>query len=99
MAQLRDHYNQLKFKPKTSTTVVESSDDDDDEGEKAVKRQASQGAKRSPKSELTNMYIEEMKRKEYAKAKVAIMHSYRKQVKDLYMPKASESKRAELEQA
>ena len=101
MAQLREHYNQLKFKPKTktSTTVDESDSSDDSEKEKVERRHGSQRASRVPKSELTNMFIEEMKRKEHAKAKVAIMNSYRKQVHDLYMPKPSERKKGELEQA
>ena len=89
---MRDHYNQYKFKPKTSTTVDDLVSDSKDGG-----RLSSQGAHRSPKTDLTNLFIEEMKQKEYAKAKKAIMSSYQKQVQELYMPKPSESKKAELE--
>ena len=47
---------------------------------------------------ISNRYLQEIEQKNKAKQKLVKMTAYQKNIHELYMPKASDKKKAELEQ-
>ena len=87
--KMREHYTKLKYKPpKGSVSTMEAGVRDSASNPPLTGRLTSHDDRSD--NILHNKVFDEMKHMEYAKEKHAKMQSYRKQIRELYMPKVSE---------